>query len=71
MDLQREYDEKENIVQSIDILIDEITDKDYIEQLKLIKYQAQNEMEEMEPRLQEEQDKEEREMFIDYEKEVI
>lgn len=71
MDLQDRYDELDNIENSIRLLIDEITDRDYIEQLQEIMYQAQKEKEEIEPRLQEEYNKEEREMKYLYERSAI
>ena len=48
MDLQDKYDELDNIISSIDILIDEISDKDYKDRLNEIKFDAQNELEETE-----------------------
>lgn len=62
MDLQERFDELDNIVSTLRVLRDEITDKDYIEQLDLIKYQAMNEMEEINNQLEEEYDREQREM---------
>ena len=55
MELQCKYDELENIIDSINILIDDITDADYIEQLNLIKYQAETEKEQIEGQLQKQQ----------------
>lgn len=52
---QDRYDELDNIVSSLNILIDEITDKDYVDMLNEIKYQAQDELEELEEILQAEQ----------------
>ena len=49
----------------------EISDKDYIEQLEFIKYQAENEMEEIETELIEEQEKEAREMNYLYERSAV
>ncbi len=71
MELQDKYDELDNIENTIRNLIDEITDKDYIAQLQETMYQAQNEKEEIEPRLQEMYDKEEQEMNYQYERSVI
>lgn len=62
MDLQERFDELDNIVSTLRVLRDEITDKDYIEQLDLIKYQAMNEMDEINNQLEEEYDKEQKEM---------
>jgi hypothetical protein len=62
MDLQERFDELDNIVSTLRVLRDEITDKDYIEQLDLIKYQAMDEMEEINNQLEEEYDREQKEM---------
>ena len=53
MDLQRKYDELDEIVSSINLLIDEIDDQDYIDDLNEIKYRAQDELEEVQEKLQE------------------
>ena len=68
MNLQERYDELDNIVSSIDVLVDEISDKNYIDMLNEIKFEAQNELEEVEERLQEEYDKEEKQMNYEYER---
>lgn len=44
MDLQDKYDELENIVNTIDNLTDELTDKYYIDCLNEIKFEAQNDI---------------------------
>lgn len=62
MDLQERFDELDNIVSTLRVLRDEITDKDYIEQLDLIKQQALNEMEDINNQLEKEYEKEQREM---------
>ena len=62
MDLQERFDELDNIVSTLRVLRDEITDKDYIEQLDLIKYQAMAEMDEINNQLEEEYDREQKEM---------
>ena len=67
-DLQERYDELENIIDTLDNLIDEITDEDFIEQLRETKYQAENEKEEIEPRLQKLRDEEERQQNLEYER---
>lgn len=71
MDLQDKFDELENIIDSIDILINDITDADYIEQLNLIKYQAETEKEQIEGQLQKQQWQEQEQMKQDYIKEQI
>ena len=68
MDLQERYDELDNIVSSIDILVDDITDKNYIDMLNEIKFNAQNELEEVEEKLQEEYNKEEKQMNYEFER---
>lgn len=71
MDYQERYDELDNIVSSIDILIDEITDKNYIEQLELIKFEAQNELDEVSEKLEEDQEREIRQQEREYFMEAI
>ena len=71
MDYQDRYDELDNIINSIDILIDEISDKDYIDRLNEIKFEAENELEEVSEKLEEEQKREERQQEKNYWKEVI
>ena len=68
IDLQERYDELDNIVSSIDILVDDISDKEYIDMLNEIKFNAQNEKEEIEEKLQKEYEKEERQMNYEYER---
>lgn len=71
MDYQDRYDELDNIINSIDMLIDEITDKDYIDRLNEIKFDAENELEEISEKLEEEQRREEKQQERDYWKEAI
>lgn len=71
MDLQDRYDELDNLIGSLDSLMDELTDKNYIEQLELIKFEAQNEFEEVSKQLSAEQEKEYAEMNYQYERSVI
>lgn len=68
MNYQDRYDELDNIVSSIGLLVSEISDKDYIDMLNEIKYQAQDELEEVEEKLQEEQEREEMEMNLQFER---
>lgn len=68
MDNQERYDELDNIVRSIDVIVDEITDKYYIDMLNEIKFEAQNELEEIQEKLQEEYEEEEREMNQQFER---
>lgn len=71
MDDQDKYDELDNIVITLDELIDEISDKEYIELLREIKHQAENELTEVEERLKEIREKEYKEMEREYERSVL
>lgn len=71
MDLQARYDELDNLISSINSVIDDLTDKNYIEQLELIKYEAQNEFDEVSEKLQEQRDREEKEQENEYWRTVI
>lgn len=71
MDYQDKFDELDNIISSIDILIDEITDKGYIDRLNEIKFDAQNELEEISEKLEKEQKSEEIQQETDYWKEGV
>ena len=71
MNHQERYDELDNIVRSIDMIVDEITDKYYIDMLNEIKFEAQNELEEIQEKLQEEYEKEEREMNQQFERSIL
>jgi hypothetical protein len=51
--------------------MDELTDKNYIEQLELIKYEAQNEFEDVSEQLSAEQEREYAEINYQYERSVI
>ena len=70
-ELRNKYDELDNIISSIRILTKEITDKNYIEQLELIQYEAQDELDEIEPQIQKLEEEEEREINREYERSVI
>lgn len=70
-ELRDKYDELDNIISSIRILTKEITDKNYIEQLELIQYEAQNELDEIEPQIQKLEEEEEREINREYERSKI
>ena len=71
MELQDRYDELDNLISSLNSLMDELTDKNYIEQLELIKFEAQNEFEEVSEQLSAEQEREYAEMNYQYERSVI
>lgn len=51
--LQERYDELDNIISTLDILIGEITDKDYIDLFNETKYTAQDELDRIEEQLAE------------------
>ena len=70
-ELRNKYDELDNIISSIRILTKEITDKNYIEQLELIQYEAQNELDEIEQQIQKLEEEEEREINREYERSKI
>ena len=67
MDLRDTYDQLDNIVRSLDVLVSEITDKYYIDILNDIKFEAQDDMEKIEPDLLKEQLMAETEMNYQYE----
>ena len=71
MDTQDRYDELDNIVRTLDILVDETNDKYYIDLINDIKFEAENELEEVAEKLEEEQRREEIQQERDYWKEVI
>jgi ElaB/YqjD/DUF883 family membrane-anchored ribosome-binding protein len=71
MNLQDRYDELDNLISSLNSLMDELTDKNYIKQLELIKFEAQNEFEEVSEQLSAEQEREYAEINYQYERSVI
>lgn len=72
MDLQDKYDELDDIISTIELLERRITYyKDFKEVLVELKYEVENELEEIEPELQEMYDREEREMNYQYERSVL
>ena len=60
MNNQDRYDELDNIVTTISNLVDEITDKYYIDMLNQLRFEAQDELEEVEERLYQEEQEEQR-----------
>lgn len=68
MNNQERFDELDNIVSSIDLLVSEISNQYYIEMLNVLKYEAQDELEEVAKLLLEEQEREEREMNYQFER---
>lgn len=71
MDYQDRYDELDNIVRTLDILVDDINDKYYIDLINDIKFEAENELEEVSEKLEEEYKKEERQRDKNYWREAI
>jgi hypothetical protein len=62
MNYQDRYDELENIDNTLGMLVDEITDKYYIDMLNQLRFEAQDELEEVSERLYEEENSEQREL---------
>lgn len=75
MDLQVVYDDLDNLIRNIDNAIDEIEDeeymKDHIDSLNYIKYDLENDLEEVAEKLEEEQKREEMQQERGYWKEAI
>lgn len=67
MDLQEEYAELDNIISTLDTLIDEIKDKYYIDSLNDLKFEAQTRLDEIESELTKQQYAEEQEMNCEFE----
>lgn len=66
MDYQDLYDDLETLEFGLESLIDNISNKDYKEQLQFILYDVKNDEEEILPKLREQQDKEEQEQERQY-----
>lgn len=71
MSNQEKYDELDNIISSIDSLLYEVSDRYYIDALNELKFEAQNELDEVTELLQKERDEEEREQENQYWEGVI
>lgn len=71
MNLQDKYDELNNIISTLEDLIDDISDKDYKDELRETLYRAIDERDEIEPELQAMYDEEEREMNYQFERSRI
>lgn len=75
MDYQAIYDDLDNLIRNIDNAIEEIEDKkymkDYIDNLNYIKYDLENNKEEVSEKLEEERRREEVQMNYEYERSVI
>ena len=69
-DKQEKYDELDKKVSTLDALIGEIENEHYIEMLREIKFEAEEEMEGIQEDLRKERDAEEREMNYQYERSV-
>lgn len=67
MDLYDKQDELENIVDTLDVLVDDITDKYYIDMINELKYEAQTELEEVNEQISEEEREEMQEENRQYE----
>ena len=70
-ELRDRYDELDNIISSIQILTKEIKDKDYIEKLEIIEFEAQDELDEITPRIEQLEEEEEKELEDEYNRERI
>ena len=75
MNLQDRYDDLDNLIRNIEITIEEIEDKKYmkdcIDSLNYIKYDLENNKEDVEEKLEEEQRREERQQEYEYERSVV
>ncbi len=69
--MQETYDELDNIVRTLDNLIEEITNEDYIAQLQETKYQAEEELNKIREKLEEEQEENERQDIYEYQRSVV
>ena len=69
--MQETYDELDNIVRTLDNLIEEITNEDYIAQLQETKYQAEEELNKVREKLEEEQEENERQDIYEYQRSVV
>lgn len=71
MDYQDRYDELDNIVKTLDILADELNDKYYIDLINDIKFEAENELEKVSEKLEEERKMEARQQEKEYWEEAM
>lgn len=71
MDTQDRYDELDNIVRTLDMLVEDLNDKYYIDWINDIKFEAENELEEVSEKLEEERKREEMQQEYLYESSVI
>lgn len=68
MDLNDKYEELSELVAGIEDLVNKIEDVTYIEQLNGIKEDVQAELDEVSEQLEEQQEAEDREMNIEFER---
>ena len=71
MDLQERYDDLENLISTLEVLELEIKQEDILEDIRILRYSYEDEKEELEAKIAEEQEKEEREMDYQHERSVI
>lgn len=71
MDLQERFDELDNIVRTLDGLINDIKDKEYIDMLNEVKYEAEDELREVEEKLCEEEKEYQYGLEVDWNNERI
>ena len=71
MKLENKCEELENIIDTTELLISEITDKYYIDLLKQISFEAKTKLEEIQEQIKHEQDIELREINYIYERSRI
>lgn len=68
MDLNDKYEELSELVAGIEDLVNKIEDVTYIEQLNGIKGEVQSELDKVSEQLEEQQEAEDREMNIEFER---
>ena len=69
--MQETYDELDDIVRTLDGLIERISNKNYIDQLRETLYEATNELEEIQPKLEKQYANEEQERQTEYVRSVL
>lgn len=62
MNYQNQYDELENIVETLGTLVDEISDKYFIDMINQLRFEAQDQLEEVEERIYKEEKAEQEEL---------
>lgn len=66
MSLQDRFDELDSIVMTLDVLLQDVRDKEYYDDLMQIKIKAESEKDELEEQLIKEQEAEEKEQLREY-----